>query len=128
MGSTVIDIIKIDTTDEIIENYHYLKDIPWVKTSAREMLSRCLAKETIMQKFVEDKKTVGIVIYLDKFPTMHVCGVHSRKKLKLFRDMFYSRAKADGFNRLTCVSQIPEKKFIKSTGFKKLHTFYGKVL
>lgn len=121
-------IKNVEGTSDIIELYPYIKKIPLVNTTHREVLKAILSDHIALMAGYKDDELEGILIVKDAKPRLFVVGVYGPKILKHYITEWYDGLRRMGYTTVEACSGLPRRKFERATQMKKVYSVYRKEL
>jgi len=123
-----IEIRVVETEEELLEKYEYIKEVPLVNVLPRELLIKCLQVKAAMLIGEIDGEYAGTAVIEKTGDNIAVLAVSAKNNARKLMNSFYSWAKGLGVNRVTMMSKFDRDSYERLLGVKLLTAIYEKDL
>lgn len=121
-------IKQITDLTDFIDSWDLIKAVPVADIPPETILQRCLSREYQGRLCYVDGQKVGICIYRDMKPFLHIVALNLKGHAKAFYDAFFNGLKSEGYTRVSAVTKRDSEGYERFSGFKKQWSMYHKDL
>jgi len=123
-----VEIRIVETEEELLEKYEYIKKVPLINVLHRDLLIKCLIIKAAMVVGSIDGEVVGIAVVEKTDTNLAILAVYAPNNARKLMAAFYSWAKSLGITRVTMMSTFDREPYEKLFEVKHLTSIYEKDL